>query len=119
MADCAGMGMTLEHYPPAAIVLRRHAELLETQVPTVARYLTVAVLARQLATKEPQRLGCTVEQRDEVLARYLTVLNSTDWAHTIRDGFDSSDQYHAWIAREVAPNLQLTEFPTPEVDDSE
>jgi len=79
MADCGGMGLTLEHYPPAPIVLRRHAELLKGQTPTAARYLTATVLTHYLTKQEPHRLGCAAEQRDHVLADYLVVLNRPEW----------------------------------------
>jgi hypothetical protein len=110
MACYEGLGMTLETYPPASIVLRRHAELLQAQTPTVARYITSAVLAYQLANREPHRLGCTASQRDLLVAQYLSVLNRTDWCDTVRAGFDPGNEYHTWVGREVASRLGIPQF---------
>jgi hypothetical protein len=119
MADCAGMGLTLERYPHAPIVLSRHAELLKGQTPTVARYLTATVLTYHLTKHEPHRLGCTVGQRARVLADYLAVLNRPEWIEAVRSGFNSDNGYHSRIARDVAPNLPLAGFPTPKADHNE
>jgi hypothetical protein len=53
MADCRGMGMTLEHYPPAPTVLAAHAGHLGRQPPTVNRYVDAAVIAGHLAEQPP------------------------------------------------------------------
>jgi len=75
MADCGGMGMTLEHYPPAPIVLASHAAHLGRQTPTADRYFDAAVIADHLAAKPSDRCGCTTEQRDRIVQQYLTVLD--------------------------------------------
>lgn len=62
MADCHGMGMTLEHFPPAPIVLTAHAAHLSQQAPTVSRYLDAAAIAFHLADKDPEQCGCSTEQ---------------------------------------------------------
>lgn len=54
MADCHGMGMTLEHHPPAPIVLAAHAMHLSHQTPTVARYREAALITYHL-TKRSRR----------------------------------------------------------------
>ena len=74
------------------------------------------MIAHQVMAGEPRSLGCTPQQRHDVLAQYLAVLTRADWARTIRDGFDPSNGYHVSVANRVAMNLPLPEFPTPEVD---
>ena len=62
-------GMILERYPPAARVLRRHAELVADQAPSVARYLTTAMIAHQVMAGEPRRSAVLRSSADDVLAR--------------------------------------------------
>jgi hypothetical protein len=52
MADCGGMGTTLEHYPPADAVLTAHAAHLSRQTPTANRYVDAAIIADHLAEKD-------------------------------------------------------------------
>lgn len=113
MADCRGMGLTLEHYPPARIVLAAHATHLGRQAPTVTRYLDAAVLADHLTTKTPPRCGCTPEQRDRIVQQYLAVLDRPDWCDTVREGLDPDSDRYAWFTTNVASRLRLRAFPDP------
>lgn len=110
MADCQGMGTTLEHYPPAAIVLAAHAAHLGRQTPTADRYLNAAFIAGHLATKPPGQCGCTTEQRDEIVRHYLTVLNRQDWCDAIHTNPDRDDDFFAWFVDNVAARLNLRAF---------
>ncbi|MGV9377520.1 hypothetical protein ACWDRB_16975 [Nonomuraea sp. NPDC003707] len=106
MADCSGMGLTLEHYPPAHIVLQAHAGHLGRQTPTLSRYINAAVIADHLAQKPPERLGCTLEDRSRLLQQYLAVLNRDDWSETARMELASD----SWFANNVAARLHLRAF---------
>ncbi|MGW0434755.1 hypothetical protein ACWDV4_19740 [Micromonospora sp. NPDC003197] len=61
------MGMTLESYPSARIVLAAHADHLGRQTPTLGRYVDAAIIADHLAEKSPDQSGCTTEQRDRLV----------------------------------------------------
>ncbi|MET7419981.1 hypothetical protein [Dactylosporangium sp. NPDC005555] len=113
MADCGGMGTTLEHYPPAPIVLAAHAAHLARQTPTVDRYVDAAVIADHLAAKPPNRCGCTVEQRDRIVRQYLAVLERPDWCDAVRAGLDPTGDFAAWFAGNVAARLHLRAFADP------
>ncbi|GIE89571.1 hypothetical protein Are01nite_60510 [Actinoplanes regularis] len=113
MADCGGMSTTLEHYPPAPIVLATHADHLGRQAPTVARYLDAAVIADHLTAKPPQRSGCTVEQRDRIVRQYLAALQQPDWCDAVRAGLDLNGDFAAWFAENVAARLNLRAFADP------
>ncbi|MGX4690717.1 hypothetical protein [Streptomyces sp. JNUCC 63] len=110
MADCGGMGMTLEHYPPAPIVLAAHAAHLGRQAPTVDRYVDAAIIVDHLADKAPGRGGGTAEQRDRIVQQYLALLNRQDWCDTVRAGLDSGSAFFAWFTSNVAARLHLRAF---------
>lgn len=110
MADCGGMGMTLQHYPPAPAVLTSHAAHLARQAPTVPRYLDAAAIADHLAEKQPHRCGCTAQQRDLIVQQYLAVLDRADWCDTIRAGLDPDNDFFAWFADTVATRRRLRAF---------
>lgn len=75
MADCHGMGMTLDRYPPAPIVLAAHAGHLGRLAPTAARCHDDSVIVEAVATTQ---CGCTTAQRDEIVRRYVAVLGRRD-----------------------------------------
>ena len=104
------MGMTLEHYPPASIVLASHSAHLGEQTPTVSRYLDAAVIADHLAEKAPERFGCTAEQRGHLVQQYLAVLDRQDWCDTARTGLDPNSDYFAWFVGNVATRRRLRAF---------
>ncbi|GIF62252.1 hypothetical protein Ais01nite_02870 [Asanoa ishikariensis] len=110
MGDCGGVGMTLEHYPPAPIVLTAHATHLAAQAPTAARYTTAAFIAHHLADKAPHRSGCTAEERDHIVRRYLSVLDQPDWCDVVRADIDPSNDFYPWFADAVASPLHLRAF---------
>jgi hypothetical protein len=49
MASCAGMGMTMDGYPPARAVIAAHARHLGRQHTTFARWAEAALLPGRLA----------------------------------------------------------------------
>ncbi|GIH89925.1 hypothetical protein Psi01_05550 [Planobispora siamensis] len=107
MAGCSGMGMTLDHYPPAHIVLEAHAGHLSRQAATVSRYTNAAELVGHLARQSPERLGCTPEERDRILQQYLDVLGREAWRQTVRAGLDRDSYFFTWFAENVAAPLHL------------
>ncbi|MFI5490344.1 hypothetical protein [Micromonospora echinaurantiaca] len=110
MADCGGMGMTLQHYPPASAVLAAHVAHLGRQAATVSRYVDAAVIADHLADKAPERSGCTTEQRDHLVRKYLAVLDRQDWCDMVRADFDPDSDCYSWFTGNVAARLQLRAF---------
>ncbi|GIJ24529.1 hypothetical protein Vlu01_51530 [Micromonospora lutea] len=110
MADCGGMGMTLEHYPPAPVVLAAHAAHLAQQPPTANRYVDAAIIADYLTAKAPNRCGCTAEQRDHIVQKYLAVLDRPDWRDAVRTDLDPTSDFFAWFTRHVAARLRLGAF---------
>ncbi|PZG22627.1 hypothetical protein C1I95_04900 [Micromonospora craterilacus] len=110
MAGCGGMGMTLEHYPPAPVVLAAHVAHLDRQTPTVNRYVDAAVIADHLASDKPERSGCTTEQRDQLVRQYLAVLDRQDWCDEVRAGLDEDGEFFAWFTANVAARLHLRAF---------
>jgi hypothetical protein len=110
MADCGGMGMTLEHYPPAPIVLAAHAAHLARQAPDVNRYVDAAVIADRLTAGPPNRYGCTAEQRDRIVRQYLWVLDQPEWCEKVRADLDPGSDLLAWFTGEVAARLHLRAF---------
>ncbi len=107
MADCGGMGMTLEHYPPAPVVLAAHAAHLARQAPTANRYVDAAMIANYLVAKPPDRCGCTAEQRNRIVQQYLAVLEQTDWRDAVRVGLGPTSDFLAWFTGHVAVRLRL------------
>ncbi|MEV7630691.1 hypothetical protein [Actinoplanes sp. NPDC089786] len=110
MADCAGMGMTLEHYPPASAVLAAHAAHIARQPPTMNRYIDAAMIAHNLVAKPPHQCGCTTEQRDRIVQRYLVVLEQPDWREAIRANSSLNSDFFSWFASHVAARLRLGAF---------
>ncbi|OLF11947.1 hypothetical protein BU204_29670 [Actinophytocola xanthii] len=118
MATCDGMGTTLAHYPPAAIVLAAHSTHLGRQAPAADRYLTAALIADDLTTAPPEQSGCTTEQRDELVRRYVSVLNRQDWCDAMHADTNRDDDFIARFASKVAARLRLRAFIKPGNDPS-
>lgn len=70
MSAAEGMGLSLERYPPADIVLAAHAERVSELPPTAARYTSVTQLADALSDGH----------WPEPLRRYRALLARPDWA---------------------------------------
>ncbi|GIF42361.1 hypothetical protein BC793_11911 [Actinoplanes xinjiangensis] len=117
MADCGGMGMTLEHYPPAPVVLAAHAAHLARQSPTANRYVDAAMIADYLIARPPNRCGCTGEQRDRIVQQYLAVLEQPEWRAAIRAGLNPTSDFFAWFTGHVAARLRLGAFSKDTGDD--
>ncbi|MFI5893767.1 hypothetical protein ACIA5D_27060 [Actinoplanes sp. NPDC051513] len=110
MTDCGGMGMTLEDYPPAPVLLTAHAARLARQQPTVNRYVDAAMIADYLAAKPPHRCGCRAEQRDRIVQQYLAVLVRPDWRAAVYEGRGLNSDFFAWFIGHVAARLRLGAF---------
>jgi hypothetical protein len=113
LADCRGMGLTLEHYPPAPIVLAAHAAHIGRQAPTPGRYIEAAMIAYHLVDKTPEKCGCTAAQRDDIVRGYLTVLDRKEWRDTMRTGHGLNGDLYTWFAATVARRLNLRAFRNP------
>jgi hypothetical protein len=79
MAECDGMGTTLQGYPSAAAVLTAHAGHRAGQLPTAERYGKTRLLVDQLSGRSPERCGCTRAQWERGIAMYRAVLDDPDW----------------------------------------
>ncbi|CUU58190.1 hypothetical protein Ga0074812_11799 [Parafrankia irregularis] len=76
------------------------------------------MISAGLASSTAQQSGCTTEQRDRLVRRYLAVLDRPDWCDTVRAGMGQrSDDFGAWFAS-VALRLGLQVSPTRPVGDS-
>lgn len=111
MADCGGMGLTLEHYPPSPVVLAAHAAHLAQQKPTANRYVDAAMIADHLTAKPAHRCGCTAEQRDRIVQQYLAVLDRPAWRDAVRASRVPDSDFFAWFTGHVAARLRLGAFP--------
>ncbi|WP_199747995.1 hypothetical protein [Actinomadura sp. WAC 06369] len=110
LGQCSGMGMTLERYPPARIVLDAFVRHLGRQQPSLRRYLYAANIADHLAQGAPANIGCTDLEHRQLVDRYLSVLNSDDWCTTVRAEADPDSDQIAWFTDTIAERLQLRAF---------
>ncbi|EWM19303.1 hypothetical protein [Kutzneria sp. 744] len=78
MSGCEGMGTTLEHYPPASIVLTAHATRFARLEPTALRYINGAILANRL-TVDAGKCGCGAAHAEDLVRQYLDVLTRPAW----------------------------------------
>ncbi|WP_433187932.1 hypothetical protein [Actinoallomurus sp. CA-150999] len=117
MADCGGMGMTWEGYPPIRIVLNAYVGHLVGQTPNLDRYLAAAGIADHLAQASPDRLAMTPDHRERLVDRYLAVLRRAEWSEAAQAGFDPANDFFAWFARTVGYRLRLPVFRESDVDE--
>ncbi|RVX38888.1 hypothetical protein EDD27_1216 [Nonomuraea polychroma] len=110
MAQCSGMGMTLERYPPARVVLEAHVGHLARQAPATGRYVNAAAIADHLASKAPEQIGCAPEHRDHLVRSYLAVLDREEWCQAVRADLHRNEHFYAWFADNVAARLRLRAF---------
>jgi hypothetical protein len=113
LAGCRGMGLTLEDYPPAPMVLAAHAAHVGRQAPTPGRYVEAAMIADHLVDKAPEKCGCTETQRDDIVRGYLAVLDRKEWRDTMRAGHGLDGVFYTWFAATVARRLNLRAFRNP------
>ncbi|MGW5867120.1 hypothetical protein ACWFRJ_33730 [Streptomyces sp. NPDC055239] len=119
MSDCAGMGLTLAHYPHSAAVLEAHARHVGLLRPTLERYFTIAVLTQHLATEPPEKAGCTASRQEALRGTYLEVLDREEWTRAAQEGLAADDNRMRWLAAYRAPQLRLRAFPDRELDAEE
>ncbi|MCO6009997.1 hypothetical protein NE236_34005 [Actinoallomurus purpureus] len=110
MADCSGMGMTWEGYPPVRIVLEAYVGHLAGQAPNLKRYLDAARIADHLAQASPDRLSMTPDHRECLVDRYLAVLRRAEWSEAAQAGFDPDNDFFAWFTQTVGKRLGLPVF---------
>jgi hypothetical protein len=77
-------------------------------VPTARRYVNAAIIAGHLATKAPERCGCTMEQRDDIVCRYRAVLDRQEWCDAVHANTDPD--FVSWLTATVAARLDLRAF---------
>ncbi|GLZ78216.1 hypothetical protein Afil01_30230 [Actinorhabdospora filicis] len=98
MADSAGMGVTLDAYPPAAAVLEAHCAHTGQLEPSVDRFVTAAQLATYLRQPAQGRIPWPQDEREGLLAGYLSLLEREDWRNVARSGLSAGDERVAWLA---------------------
>ncbi|MEU8179280.1 hypothetical protein AB0B86_00730 [Micromonospora sp. NPDC049047] len=110
MADSDGMGMTLEHYPPAPAVLAAHCGLAGRLEPSVERFYVAAQLAGYLQGAAADRIAWPEGGRERVLDGYLALVNREDWCAVARAGLAARDHRVTWLAATLAARLGLRAF---------
>ncbi|MFI7318993.1 hypothetical protein [Streptomyces venezuelae] len=116
MSDCAGMGLTLAHYPYAAVALEAHARSVGLLSPTSERYFTISVLTQFLITESPDNTGCTAAQQEALRSTYLEILDRAEWTRAAREALAAGDNRMRWLDDHRAPGLRLRAFPDREPD---
>ncbi|MFB7297385.1 hypothetical protein [Streptomyces rubiginosohelvolus] len=114
MSDCAGMGLTLAHYPHAPMVLDAHARCVGLLGPTLERYLTIALLTQHMTTESPEKAGCSATQQEALRVSYLSILDREEWTKVAQEGLADDDHRMRWLADYRAPQLRLRAFPDRE-----
>ncbi|MFD8497833.1 hypothetical protein [Amycolatopsis sp. NPDC059657] len=94
-------------FPSSHPVLAAHGTRLGRQAPTTDRYLTTALITDHMATKPTERCGYTTEERDEIVRRYLAVLNRQDWCDAVHANPGRNDEFMSWFVDTVAARLHL------------
>lgn len=107
MADCGGMGMTLEHYPPAPSVLTPHAAHLTRQSPSANRHIDAAMIADRLVANPPHRTAALPSSGTASCSSTSPSLTSLIWRVAVRAGLDPGSEFFAWFADHVAGRLRL------------
>jgi hypothetical protein len=113
MTDCGGMGMTLKNYQPACHVLEAHATHAGRLEPTARRYSDITHLADYLHRKAADELSWAPGQREQILARYLSLPDRDDWSDVARTALAAADAHFTWLAEAKAPQLDLRAFKPP------
>jgi hypothetical protein len=113
MTECGGMGTSLAHYPPARLVLDAHSTHADRLEPTAIRYSVIARLADYLHQRAADEISWDPGQREQILARYLSLLARDDWSDPVRTAHAAGDPHFTWLAETIAPRLALRAF-TPQ-----
>ncbi|WP_327247739.1 hypothetical protein [Streptomyces sp. NBC_01320] len=104
---CSGMGMSLSCYPHASVVLKAHSAALFRLEPSVPRFLTAAMLARNLADSSEATSVGAAEQWAGVRSAYLALLNDDAWTEAGRSALADGDERTTWLASTAAePGLR-------------
>jgi hypothetical protein len=111
MSGASGMGLTLEHYPPADAVLAAYVEHTGRLEPTVERYCHAALLADHLRrlpeTQPPYR-------RQQLFGDCLGLVNRPDWIRLARMAYAAEDPWMVWFVKgDVVRRLGLRALTEP------
>ncbi|SDK32872.1 hypothetical protein [Streptomyces indicus] len=97
MTECAGMGMTLSHYPHAETVLAAHLRHLERARPGARAFTTVAWLVRGLAGALDAEAVRPVERWRPYAQGYAALLDRADWCEAARQARIAQDPEITWL----------------------
>jgi hypothetical protein len=106
MTSCSGMGMSLEEYPPARIVLGAHSAHLNRQAPAIDRFVEAAMVAYGLSEVS----GPVGAQRELIVRQYVEVLDREDWCDAARGLLNPDHGFADWFVGAVAARLRLRAF---------
>jgi hypothetical protein len=108
MAGANGMGLDLSRYPPAPIVLAEYAGHLASQEPAGARVRVAITLAHDVRSREPARLGCSVQEKARLLSSLDATLARPDWLEAASEELVRSTWWATWAQANDALPLALT-----------
>ncbi|AGL18142.1 hypothetical protein [Actinoplanes sp. N902-109] len=83
----------------------------------MSRYIDAAMIANYLTAEPAHRCGCTTEQRDRIVQRYLAVLEQPGWRDAACSGLDPAGEFFTWFASHVAARLRPGAVTGPAADD--
>ena len=120
MAGASGMGLDLSRYPPAPIVLAEYARHLASQEPAGARVRVAITLTHDVRSREPARLGCSVQERAALLSSLDETLARPAWLEVASEELDRSTWWATWAQANDAlpPALTTVNRPLNETDDA-
>lgn len=109
MAGASGMGLDLSRYPPAPIVLAEYARHLASQEPAGDRVRVAITLAHDVRSREPARLGCSVQEKAELLSALDETLARTVWLEAASEELVRSTWWATWAqANDALPPALAT-----------
>jgi hypothetical protein len=120
MAGASGMGLDLSRYPPAAIVLAEYARHLASQEPVGDRVRVAITLAHHVRSREPARLGCSVQEQAALLTDLDETLARSAWLEAASEELVRSTWWAKWARANDAlpPALVATDRPIAGSDDA-
>ncbi|WP_344105239.1 hypothetical protein [Myceligenerans crystallogenes] len=109
MAGAGGMGIDLAKYPPAAIVLGAYTGHLAKQEPSGARARVALALGHALRSREAVAVGCTEQERQNLLNGLDETLNLSTWVTAAAEQIDWAGEWGKWArtAFELPPGLRV------------
>lgn len=120
MAGASGMGLDLSRYPPAPIVLAEYARHLASQEPAGARVRVAITLTYDVKSREPARLGCSVQEQAALLCALDETLARPAWLEAASEELIRSTWWATWAQANDAlpPALTTVNGPLTATDDA-